>query len=272
MEGGTPSTMSSTTPKFDVEALRSGIEARDAEALSNLYAQNARLTLVDRREEPSHPFQIAGRLAIADFMDKLCGQNMSHRVDQVVVSDDGTRAAYLERCRYPDGTKVLTTSMIDLRDGMIAAQMSLQSWDKPEYGASTAVQAQAAAEQVEHLDFARPDEVIDFSRGRAEVLNLHGGAVGRLTLEPGWRWSRDVQPIVRTEWCEVTHFLYQSSGTIRFHMADGTEFNAKAGDVTVLPAKHDAWVVGSEPVVLVDWQGAVHYGVIKGGLKDQSTA
>lgn len=263
MEGGTPSTMR-TKPKFDSDGLRSSIEMRDAAAITSLYASNARLTLVDRREQPSHPFQIAGKVAIGDFIDKLCGQEMKHRVDQVIVSDDGSRAAYLERCRYADGKKMVTTSMLELRDGRIASQVSMQAWDKPESGDSTTAHAQAAAEHVDHLDFNRPDEVIEFSHGRAEILNLHGGAVGRLTLEPGWRWSRDVKPLVGTQWCEVTHFLYHLSGTVRFHMDDGREFNARPGDVTLVPANHDAWVVGNEPVVVVDWQGALHYGVMKG--------
>jgi hypothetical protein len=42
-------------------------------------------------------------------------------------------------------------------------------------------------------------------------------------------------------------------------MADGTEFEAGPGDVTMLPAGHDAWVVGNEPVVVIDWSGATNY-------------
>lgn len=248
-------------PEFDVEALRNGIEGNDADTLTGLYTQSARLTLVDRREQPSHPFQVAGRAAIGDFVGKLCEPTTSHRVDQVVVSDDGSRAAYLERCRYADGTRSITTSMLDLADGRIAAQISLQSWDhKSEHVGSASQHARAAAEHVEHLDFTRPDEVHEFPRGRAELLNLRSGTVGRLTFEPLWRWSRDIRPAVGTEWCEVTHFLYHLSGTLRFHMADGTEFDAKPGDVTLLPPGHDAWVVGSEAAVVVDWQGAAHYG------------
>ena len=66
--------------------------------------------------------------------------------------------------------------------------------------------------------------------------------------------------------------MYHLSGTIRFRMADGTGFNAKPGDVTVVPANHDAWVVGSEPAVVVDWQGALHFGAIKGEDKDADAA
>jgi hypothetical protein len=42
-------------------------------------------------------------------------------------------------------------------------------------------------------------------------------------------------------------------------MADGTEFETVPGDVTALPSGHDGWVVGDEPVVLVDWSGASNY-------------
>lgn len=42
-------------------------------------------------------------------------------------------------------------------------------------------------------------------------------------------------------------------------MDDGTEKECKAGDVSLLPSGHDAWVVGNEPVVVVDFQGMVDY-------------
>ena len=253
------STMQSSS-MFDVEALRRGIEERDAGAMRGLYAENAQLTVVDRRDQPSHPHAMSGTAAIGEFLDDQCGRDMEHRLEQVVVSADGSHAAYLEQCRYPDGTRVMSTSMLDLRDGRIISQTSLQAWDEDSRGAQTATAEAAAARQVEHLDFSEPDEVRTFPHGRAEILNVGGGVVGRLVLEPGWRWSRDVKPLAGTEWCEAPHFQYHVSGTIRIRMADGTEFDAKAGDLTVLPAGHDAWVIGDEDVVAVDWQGALHYG------------
>jgi hypothetical protein len=185
---------------------------------------------------------------------------MEHHLGQVVVSADGSHAAYLEQCRYPDGTRVLSTSMLDLRDGRITTQTSLQAWDEESEAAE--MQEAAAAAGPEHLDFSAPDEIrtFPFPHGRAEIINAGGGVVGRLVLEPGWRWSQDVKPLAGTEWCEAPHFQYHLSGTIRIRMADGTEFDAKAGDITVLPSGHDAWVVGDEPVVAVDWQGALNYG------------
>lgn len=111
----------------------------------------------------------------------------------------------------------------------------------------------------EHKDFKSPDEVRTFEKGKLELLNIGGGVVGRLTLEPGWRWSEHVKPIVGTEWCEAPHFQYQVSGRMHVIMSDGTEFDSVPGMVSWLPSGHDAWVIGDEPVVVVDWAGAVNY-------------
>ncbi len=112
----------------------------------------------------------------------------------------------------------------------------------------------------EHKTFARPDETREFPNGIAEILNVGGGAVGRLVFKPGWRWSKDVKPIARTASCEAPHFQYHVSGRLAIRMDDGSEFVAGPGDVTALPSGHDAWVVGDEPVVVVDWCGASKYG------------
>jgi hypothetical protein len=250
------STMSSK-PMLDVKTLRRGIEERDAGMIRSLYADDAQMTIVDQRDQPSHPHEIAGSAAIGAFLEETYSRAMEHRLEQVILSPDGSHAAYLERCRYPDGTKVMSTSMLDLRDGRIVTQTSLQAWD--EAGGTGAMAEAGMSERLEHLDFGKPDEVRTFPHGHAEILRVGDGVVGRFTLEPGWRWSQDVKPMAGTEWCEAPHFQYHLSGVIRVHMADGTEFDAKAGEVTNIPPGHDAWVVGDENVVTVDWQGAMHY-------------
>jgi hypothetical protein len=111
----------------------------------------------------------------------------------------------------------------------------------------------------EHHSFQAPDETREFPHGRAEILRVGGGEVGRLVFEPGWRWSNDVKPIAGTDSCEAPHFQYHVSGRLAIRMDDGTEFVAGPGDVTALPSGHDAWVVGDEPVVTVDWFGAGNY-------------
>ncbi|MBK6451960.1 MAG: cupin domain-containing protein [Proteobacteria bacterium] len=103
------------------------------------------------------------------------------------------------------------------------------------------------------------DETRSFPHGRAEILKIGDGEVGRLVLEPGWRWSNDVKPIARTRSCEAPHFQCHVSGHLAIRMDDGTEIVAGPGGITSLPSGHDAWVVGDEPAVVVDWFGASNY-------------
>src|SRR6476620_12029616 len=111
----------------------------------------------------------------------------------------------------------------------------------------------------EHRDFADADEVRTFDNGHAEILKVGGAEIGRLVLSPGWRWSTDVKPLAGTDLCEAPHFQYHVAGTLRVRTADGVEFDATPGQVTALPSGHDAWVVGDDPVVVVDWWGASDY-------------
>lgn len=113
--------------------------------------------------------------------------------------------------------------------------------------------------KAEYKNFHKPDETRTFEKGKLELLKMTGGEVGLLSLEPGWRWSLHVKPIAKTELCEAPHFQYQLSGRLHIVMEDGTEFETVKGDVSSLPSGHDAWVVGNEKVVLVDWSGVKHY-------------
>lgn len=115
------------------------------------------------------------------------------------------------------------------------------------------------AEMAEWKNFGTPDEVREFPKGKLELINVAGATVGRGTFEPGWRWETSVQPIAKTHSCEAPHFQYHVSGTLRVKMDDGTEFDCKPGDVSMLPPGHDAWVVGNDPVVVIDFQGMIDY-------------
>jgi len=114
-------------------------------------------------------------------------------------------------------------------------------------------------QSTEHRSFQQPNETRNFPHGRAEILKVGEAEVGRMTFQPGWRWSTDVKPIAGTASCEAPHFQYHVSGRLAIRMDDGSEFVAVPGDVTSLPSGHDAWVVGDEPVVVVDWFGASNY-------------
>jgi hypothetical protein len=113
--------------------------------------------------------------------------------------------------------------------------------------------------KAEVKNFGKPEEVREFAKGKVELVKIGGATVGRAVLQPGWKWSTSVQPIAKTKSCEAPHFQYHISGVLRVRMDDGTEFDCKAGDVSLLPPGHDAWVVGSEAVVVVDFQGMLDY-------------
>jgi hypothetical protein len=113
------------------------------------------------------------------------------------------------------------------------------------------------AAQLRH--FTTPDEIRDFARGRLELLHIDGATIGRARFEPGWRWSTSVKPIVNTPSCDAPHFQYHVSGVLKVRMDDGQEFECRPGDLSLLPPGHDAWVIGNEAVVVIDFQGMVDY-------------
>ena len=115
------------------------------------------------------------------------------------------------------------------------------------------------SQKAELKGFGKPDEVREFPKGKVEIVKIGGATVGRGTFQPGWKWSTSVQPLAKTKSCVAPHFQYQLSGTMEVVMDDGTKLISRAGDVSLLPTGHDAWVVGDEPVVVVDFQGMLDY-------------
>jgi mannose-6-phosphate isomerase-like protein (cupin superfamily) len=104
-------------------------------------------------------------------------------------------------------------------------------------------------------NFTDSTEVRNFEHGKIELLDIGDRTVARFVMQKGWRWSKDVKPIVKTEWCEAHHLQYVISGKLRVKMKDGTEFEIGPGDVASVPREHDAWVVGDEPMIAVEFVG-----------------
>ena len=106
-----------------------------------------------------------------------------------------------------------------------------------------------------------PEETRPFENGtgQVELVNTDAGPVGRGTFLPGWRWSKDVKPIAQTDSCQAPHLGYTISGRLHVVMDDGQEEDFGPGDFGVIPPGHDAWVVGDEPYVAIDWQGFADY-------------
>ncbi len=98
-----------------------------------------------------------------------------------------------------------------------------------------------------------PHETRPFqAHGSMDVVTLGDFTLGKGTFEPGWRWSADVKPIAGTDSCRTTHTGICVAGRMTVRMDDGTELTIGPGDVTVIPAGHDAWVVGDEACVMYD--------------------
>jgi len=118
----------STSQAFDTEAFRRGIEERDAATLMGLYAQDAELHVVDRNDQPSHPKIVRGRAAIGEYFAEVCGRDMTHKLERLVVT--GGNAAFIQACRYPSGASVRCVAVLDLKDGLITRQAGVQAWDE----------------------------------------------------------------------------------------------------------------------------------------------
>lgn len=104
--------------------------------------------------------------------------------------------------------------------------------------------------------FNAPDETRTPPRAIMEIVKFGDMSIVRMTCEPGWKWSEHMRPIAGTDSCQGTHFTYIISGHFRTVMDDGTVDDLGPGDIAITPPGHDAMVVGDEPCVLFDFQGA----------------
>ncbi len=116
-----------------------------------------------------------------------------------------------------------------------------------------------AKQETEHRAFGEPDEIREFPKGRAEILMVGDAEIGRLIVRAGMALVGDAEAGRPDRQLRGAALPVPRGGTLAIQMDDGTEFVAKPGDVTSLPSGHDAWVVGDEPVVVVDWFGASNY-------------
>ena len=108
-------------------------------------------------------------------------------------------------------------------------------------------------------NFINADEVRKFPKGKLELVKFGNKAIGKAIFTPGWKWSTSLKEIVHTTSCEAPHFQYHISGILKVRMDNGEEFELHPGDVSMIASGHDAWVVGDEPVVVVDFQGMGDY-------------
>ncbi|MFF8278425.1 cupin domain-containing protein [Streptomyces lateritius] len=115
-------------------------------------------------------------------------------------------------------------------------------------------------------NFDSADETRPFEdgKGKLDLVNSDRGPVGRAVFEPGWQWSKHVKPIAGTDSCQADHVGYVVSGRMKIVMDDGASEEVGPGDFFTVTPGHDAWVVGDEPCVALDWNGFGGYAVPTG--------
>jgi hypothetical protein len=114
----------------DLITLKEAIESRNADGVTAWYADDADLTILDRDNPPAAPATYHGLAEIGSYYRDICGRNMEHTVEDVVSTIDGL--GYTQRCRYPDGTRVVCVAVARLVAGKITRQTVVQVWDAPD--------------------------------------------------------------------------------------------------------------------------------------------
>ncbi len=117
-----------TASGLDFEALRRGIEQSDAEALIDLYADDAEVRIVNRRTPPSSPHILNGKEGIAEYLREGYAMEMEHRVENEVI--DKNRVAFYTACQYPEGSRVLYAATLEVHDGKIVREVGVEAWDE----------------------------------------------------------------------------------------------------------------------------------------------
>ena len=107
--------------------------------------------------------------------------------------------------------------------------------------------------------FDSPDEQRTPTSTTVDVVHLGDADVARFTFAPGWRWSQHVAPAVGTDSCQSRHVGAVQAGTLHVVHNDGTEMEVGVGDAYVIEPGHDAWVVGDEGAVLLEFSSAASY-------------
>jgi class 3 adenylate cyclase len=110
--------------------------------------------------------------------------------------------------------------------------------------------------RLQKKSFANADDARVLGHGRFDVVNLDETSVGRIRMEPGWRWSTDAKPKVGGTSCQVRHLGAALSGVLHIVADDGLEMDLRGGEAYEIPPGHDAWVVGDTPYEAIEFASA----------------
>jgi class 3 adenylate cyclase len=126
--------------------------------------------------------------------------------------------------------------------------------------------------QMQRKSLDMPDEERSIPNGHVQIWELGDFVIGKVTFEPGWRWSKDIKPIAGTEWCEYHHLGLMIQGRVHFLTPDGLEMEIGEGELYEVLPGHDAWTVGDIPVVQYDFAGMRTFALPAAGRSERILA
>ncbi|GGG51684.1 hypothetical protein [Hymenobacter glacieicola] len=89
---------------------------------------------------------------------------------------------------------------------------------------------------------------------QVDVVRTSGSSrVKRVVYPAGFRWSKDLKPVLGTELCQHAHVGFLAAGRLAIQYADGTQEEYAAPQVVAIAPGHDGWVVGEEPAILIEF-------------------
>jgi class 3 adenylate cyclase len=124
----------------------------------------------------------------------------------------------------------------------------------------------------EAKNFGNPDKTIRLPGITVELVEVGELTVGYILTEPGWRWSKDVRPLVGGDWCQARHVGVVLSGRVAVQLEDGRLLEFGPNDVFNIPPGHDGWTLGSEPCVQIEWAGLHTFAGLSTGLHGRALA
>jgi hypothetical protein len=108
--------------------------------------------------------------------------------------------------------------------------------------------------KLEKKNFGHPDETKSNPYFKVETIKLGDTTFTKQTFQPGWKWSKDVKPLMKTDMCPLLHKGVLLSGKMHIVVENGNELDIMPGDAIIIPPRHDGWVVGNEPAVFYEIQ------------------
>jgi class 3 adenylate cyclase len=106
----------------------------------------------------------------------------------------------------------------------------------------------------------QPDEIVSGHKVAKRIVTVGKTVIARIECQPGWRWSNDIKPTARTASCQHHHQGVVLSGSLQVASDEGGERIIGPADAFDILPGHDAWVIGDEPCVMIEFQGARDWG------------